>query len=157
MEVVSNIENSVVLKNTRIEHSMQPMCLISLIIAKMEMYNVTALGSFSYQSSNGVSMVNSILNIDGFLVDNEENIYGLSQGFKRSSKSGFVSMNFQSELNIDLYNVTIENSISTYDCLSLYSPLKLNLTKFLLKGSNGIFIQNMLPNIAFNIENSTIY
>jgi hypothetical protein len=131
MEVVSNIENSVVLKNTRIEHSMQPMCLISLIIAKMEMYNVTALGSFSYQSSNGVSMVNSILNIDGFLVDNEENIYGLSQGFKRSSKSGFVSMNFQSELNmknaviknlealtssfifstaqssIDLYNVTI--------------------------------------------------
>jgi hypothetical protein len=39
-------------------------------------------------------MVNSILNIDGFLVDNEENAYGLSHGFKTSSKSGFVSMNF---------------------------------------------------------------
>ena len=143
--------------------------LIGLTFAHMEANNVTFLHNYGSVSTNGISMIQSNATLDSIYADNMENPNSISSEFIFGVHAGFISMNYQSTLN--LKNSTLKNlrgfnaaSISStgmssmnisdgtvmsnltsdYVNLEIVAPLFFMISDSFLTNTNGIYIYGSL-------------
>jgi len=107
--VIQNAQGTIRLYDSVVEDCLSTSSLISLTFGNMTIENTSFLGNYAQLGANGISMLYSSAKITNSTIDNQRNNVKVTAAAMRMVDTGFISMNYQSQ--IQLNNSTVRGLV----------------------------------------------